>query len=376
KSCKAQPNIVIFLVDDLGIADIGCFGNDTIKTPNIDKLASEGVRLTHHLAPESVCTPSRAAFLTGRYAIRSGLAANPDRIRMFLYLAVPGGLPRNETTFAEVLKDAGYATGMVGKWHLGLNLNSSDDFHFHPLRHGFQHFYGLPLTNLRECKAGHFIFDLVVPNAKRNFLYSLIVLSFTGLLCCLNGLISKRSAFLLCLLSASAYGSFILGEKIRRHTACILMRDYEVVEQPIIFENLTARLTDDAIDFIERKHKDPFLLFMSYVKVHTSLFVTKRFEGHSVHGPYGDNVEEMDWSVGEIMKTVDKLGIKNNTFVYFTSDHGPQPEECAGEYHGGWKGIYKGGKTQGNTVVDGKGFTREGKTQGGNAMVDGKGFTR
>lgn len=116
----AQPNVVIFLVDDLGVGDIGCFGNDTIKTPNIDKLAREGARLTHNLAPESVCTPSRAAFLTGRYAIRSGLAANRERSRMFLFVSVPGGLPQNETTFAEVLQDAGYATG---------NLSTLDSYY-------------------------------------------------------------------------------------------------------------------------------------------------------------------------------------------------------------------------------------------------------
>lgn len=123
--CQAQskPNIVLFMVDDLGIADIGCFGNDTIKTPNIDRLASEGAKLAHHLAPESVCTPSRAAFLTGRYPIRSGLASNPDQHRMFLYLAAQGGLPHNETTFAEVLKDNGYATGNL-KCSLKRNFNS------------------------------------------------------------------------------------------------------------------------------------------------------------------------------------------------------------------------------------------------------------
>ena len=111
--CQAnsKPNVVIFLVDDLGIGDIGCFGNDTIQTPNIDKLASEGVKLTHNLASASVCTPSRAAFLTGRYPIRSGLAASAHSIRMFLYLSGSGGLPQNETTFAKVLRDKGYGTG-------------------------------------------------------------------------------------------------------------------------------------------------------------------------------------------------------------------------------------------------------------------------
>ena len=110
---STKPNIVILMVDDLGVADVGCFGNDTLKTPNIDKLASQGARLTHSLSSESICTPSRAAFLTGRYAIRTGLAAEPNQTRVLLYTSVPGGLPRNETTFAKLLTNAGYSTGML-----------------------------------------------------------------------------------------------------------------------------------------------------------------------------------------------------------------------------------------------------------------------
>lgn len=106
-----RPNFVVLLVDDLGIGDIGCFGNDTIKTPNVDSLAARGVKLSHNLAPESMCTPSRAATLTGRYAVRSGLAAGPEESRVFWPLAKSGGLPRNETTFAEILQDYGYRTG-------------------------------------------------------------------------------------------------------------------------------------------------------------------------------------------------------------------------------------------------------------------------
>ena len=131
---------------------------------------------------------------------------------------------------------------------------------------------------------------------------------------------------------------------------CILMKDYDVVEQPIIFENLTMRFTNEAVNFIRANKDGPFLLYMSYAKVHTALFNTKPFANHSVHGRYGDNVEEMDWSVGQIMAAVDKLGLKENTFVYFTSDNGPHLEETepsSGEYHGGWKGIYKGGKIKG-----------------------------
>ena len=105
-----NPNFVVFLVDDLGIGDIGCFGNDTIKTPNIDRLAARGAKLNHNLSPESICTPSRAAMLTGRYAIRSGLASGPGKLRVISNLACSAGLPNNETTFAEVLQENGYRT--------------------------------------------------------------------------------------------------------------------------------------------------------------------------------------------------------------------------------------------------------------------------
>lgn len=214
------------------------------------------------------------------------------------------------------------------------------------MRQGFQHFYGLPLTNLRECKAGHFIFELIFPNLQRNLCYTLTLVGLSGVVCCFAGLLSKRSAIFMILLCALIYGGFLFALKMRRHFVCFLMRDYEVVEQPIVFENLTLRLTQDAIQFVEQHQSKPFLLFMSYAKVHTSLFTSKKFKGHSVHGQYGDNVEEMDWSVGEIMNTLERLGIKNDTFVYFTSDHGPHLEEISGgEYHGGWNGIYKGGKS-------------------------------
>jgi arylsulfatase A-like enzyme len=108
-----KPNFVVLLVDDLGVGDIGCFGNDTIKTPNVDRLAERGAKLNHNLSPESICTPSRAAMLTGRYAIRSGLASGPGEIRVISSLASSAGLPNNETTFAEVLQENGYRTS---KW--------------------------------------------------------------------------------------------------------------------------------------------------------------------------------------------------------------------------------------------------------------------
>ena len=116
---SAKPNIIVFLVDDLGFGDLGCFGNDTIKTPNIDRLAAEGARLRHDVTPDSICTPNRAAFLTGRYPIRSGLAAGKGELRAFVFTSASGGLPQNETTFAEIASAAGYRTG----WFLRLLSN-------------------------------------------------------------------------------------------------------------------------------------------------------------------------------------------------------------------------------------------------------------
>ncbi|KAL6093751.1 hypothetical protein STEG23_037296 [Scotinomys teguina] len=148
-----RPNFVLIMADDLGIGDPGCYGNTTLRTPNIDRLAREGTKLTQHLAASPLCTPSRAAFFTGRYPVRSGMASH-NRVGVFLFTASSGGLPPREVTFARLLQGRGYATGLVGKWHLGLNCRRRDDFCHHPLRHGFEFFHGIPLTNLRDCRAG------------------------------------------------------------------------------------------------------------------------------------------------------------------------------------------------------------------------------
>ncbi|XP_053167338.1 arylsulfatase D-like isoform X5 [Hemicordylus capensis] len=146
----SRPNILLIMADDLGYGDLGCFGNDTIRTPNIDQLAKEGVKLTQHIAAASLCTPSRAAFLTGRYPIRSGMAATTER-RVIARAGGTGGLPTNETTFAKLLQKQGYATGLIGKWHQGLNCESRNDHCHHPLNHGFDYFYGNPYTLVNEC---------------------------------------------------------------------------------------------------------------------------------------------------------------------------------------------------------------------------------
>ncbi|KAJ7328572.1 hypothetical protein OS493_024492 [Desmophyllum pertusum] len=346
---SARPNILIFLVDDLGIADVSCFGNDTIKTPNIDRLAEEGARLRHDVTPDSICTPNRAAFLTGRYPIRSGLASDRGQLRAFIFTAASGGLPQNETTFAEIASTGGYKTGMIGKWHLGLHSSSNSDFHFHPLKQGFHYFYGLPLSNIKDCEPGQYIIELLVPGLNpTNVLTAGAIIGVTLFICYLTGLFNK-TAFIL-LLTVTALISFAMSTFLIMMSQfnCFVMKNYDVVEQPTILENLTMRFTDEAVNFIRTNKDNPFLLYMSFVKVHTPLFNTRPFVNHSIHGRYGDNVEEMDWSVGQIMAAVEELGLKENTFVYFTSDNGPHLEKVSdtGEYHGGWSGIYKGGKGQ------------------------------
>ncbi|XP_029329644.1 arylsulfatase E-like [Mus caroli] len=145
-----RPNFLLIMADDLGLGDLGCYGNGTLRTPNIDRLARDGVRLAHHLAAEAVCTPSRAAFLTGRYPVRTGMTSGNGH-RVLQWASGAGGLPPEELTFARVLQGRGYVTGLVGKWHLGLNCETSSDLCHHPQRHGFHHFLGLPLGLMGDC---------------------------------------------------------------------------------------------------------------------------------------------------------------------------------------------------------------------------------
>ncbi|KAM4798800.1 LOW QUALITY PROTEIN: steryl-sulfatase-like [Urocitellus parryii] len=208
----SRPNIVLLMADDLGIGDPGCYGNKTLRTPNIDRLASGGAKLTQHLAA-SPLYPSRASFMTGRYSVRSGMASW-HRMGVYIFAASSGGLPPSEVTFAKLVKSQGYSTALIGM--------------------------------------------------------------------------------------ASSGG-----------------------------------------------HADtPFLLLLSFIHVHTAHFSSKEFARKSRHGPYGDGVEEMDWSVGQVLDVLEELGLADKTLVYFTSDHGAHVEEVTakGQRHGGSNGIYKGGK--------------------------------
>uniref|UniRef100_A0A8D1RAR3 Sulfatase N-terminal domain-containing protein n=2 Tax=Sus scrofa TaxID=9823 RepID=A0A8D1RAR3_PIG len=343
-----RPNFVLLMADDLGIGDPGCYGNKTLRTPNIDRLAGGGVKLTQHLAAAPLCTPSRAAFLTGRYPIRSGMAAQ-NQVGVFIFSASSGGLPPSEITFAKLLKSQGYTTALIGKWHLGTNCHNSSDFCHHPLSHGFDYFHGIPVTNLRDCKPGE---GSVFTTAFRLLVFiplqvlALALLTLAGLRWLGLFRVPPALIFSLLFLAALVLGLLLCFLHFFRPLNCFLMRNHDITQQPMSYDNLTQRLTADAVRFIQRNAESPFLLVLSFLHVHTALFSSKIFAGKSKHGAYGDATEEMDWSVGQILDVLDELKLANNTLIYFSSDQGAHVEEVTvkGELHGGSNGIYKGGK--------------------------------
>ncbi len=259
-----QPNFVVLFADDLGYGDLGCYGHPTIRTHELDRMAAEGMRFTQFYSAAPVCTPSRAALLTGRLPIRSGLCADKPRV-LFPFSA--GGIPDSEITLAEALKNKGYATICVGKWHLG-HLPQ-----YLPTRHGFDAYFGIPYSNDMKPTP--------------------------------------------------------------------LMRNEKVIEETAVQETLTPRYTDEAIRFIRKNHDKPFLVYLPYTFPHTPLHASKLFRDTSRRGLYGDVVEEIDWSVGQILATLRVLGLAEHTLVMFTSDNGPW---LVRKQHGGSAGLLRGGK--------------------------------
>jgi len=286
------PNVVIIMADDLGYGDLGTYGNTLLRTPNLDQLAQGGMRFTDFYSSHSNCSPSRAGLLTGRYPLRTGInfpiQPGDDSLgkklnrRVAAWSADLGtsdmvqtaesaspGLPQSEVTLAEALKIAGYTTGIVGKWHLG-------DFRvfpeYHPHRHGFDFYAGVPYSN-------------------DNFPYQ-------------------------------------------------YWKNDKIVEENLGLRQggLTAALTQEAIGFIEANKAQPFFLYFAHKNVHTPLVPSAQFEGKSAAGPYGDSVEELDWSVGQVMQALAARGLLEQTLVFFTSDNGP--------WHLGNPGMLRGRKGQ------------------------------
>ncbi len=278
------PNFIIFNIDDLGYRDIGPYGSDN-KTPNLDRLAAEGRKLTSHYAAP-VCTPSRTSLMTGSY---------PKRALPVPHVLFPGGevgLHPDEITVAEVLKEQGYATGCIGKWHMG------DQPPFLPTSQGFDYYFGIPYSNdMGPASDGSKSNpDVPLPTPEE-----------------VAERLKKRPT------NWDEVGIRGLGQP-----PLPLVENTKVVDRLKVEGqfSVTRRYTEHAIQFLN-EHKDgPFFLYLPHTAVHFPLYPSDGFRGKSPNGLIGDWAEEVDWSVGQVMDTVRELGLDENTLVIFTSDNG------------------------------------------------------
>ena len=274
-----RPNFIIIFCDDLGYGDLACYGSTVHHTPNLDCMAAGGMMFTDFYVTSGVCTPSRSSLMTGCYPRRVDMHVNarpPGNVgRQVLFPQAQKGLNPDEITIAEILKQQGYATACIGKWHLG------DQAPFLPTRQGFDYYYGIPYSN----------------DMDRDF----------------------------CPLP--------------------LMKNEEVIEAPVDQNTITKRYTEEAVRFINENKRGPFFIYLPHAMTHNPLHASDEFRGKSANGIYGDAVEEIDWSTGEIIKTIEKLGLASHTLIIFTSDNG------AAQRWGGSNGILSGWK--GSTLEGG-----------------------
>jgi uncharacterized sulfatase len=268
------------MADDLGYGDLGCYGSEAIETPNLDRMAGDGVKLTSFFSSSAVCSPSRAGLLTGRYPARLGFktplsvywpSRNPTTPIMNAATQIGPGLDTRELTSAQLLKTAGYNTCCIGKWHLG------DMKRYRPHHRGFDHYMGVLYSN-----------DM---------------------------------------------------------TPLPLYRNDEVIEKSPVDQNfLTQKYTREALDWIGGNSDRPFFLYLPHTFPHIPLHASPDFRGRSKGGLYGDVVEELDWSVGEVLNALEKNKIADNTLVFFTSDNGPWYQGSPGGRRGRKGEFFDGGQ--------------------------------
>lgn len=253
-----KPNYVFVFIDNLGNGDFGCFGSKLHRTPNIDRVAAEGMKFTSFYVASGVCTPSRAALMTGCYPRRVGMHESGAKLPVLRPVDTKGLNPE-ETTVAEVLKSVGYATGIFGKWHLG------DQPDFLPTRQGFDEYFGIPYS------------DDMVPNPR-----------------------------------------------LPSYPPLPLLRNETVIEAPVDRNFLVKRCTEEVIAFIERHRQQPFFVYLPHTMPGSTAhpFSSPAFRGQSKNGEYGDAVEELDWSVGQILAALQRLGLDDRTLLVITPDNG------------------------------------------------------
>ncbi|MEO1999633.1 MAG: sulfatase, partial [Planctomycetaceae bacterium] len=276
-----RPNVVLIFVDDLGYADIGCFGSTKHRTPHVDRIASEGMRLTSFYVTSGVCSPSRASLMTGCYPRRVNLHVD-HKGGWVLFPRGRKGLHPDEITMAEVLRGAGYATAIVGKWHLG------DQPKFLPTRQGFDSYFGIPYSN-----------DMGWTDRKH-----------------------------------------------RRYPPLPVLENENVVEQEPDQSSLTRRYTERAVQFITANKDRPFFLYLPHTMPHWPQYSSERFAGKSRNGKWGDAVEEVDWSTGVILDKLQQLKLEKKTLVVFMSDNGGATRHGASNapLKGGKGSTFEGGQ--------------------------------
>jgi arylsulfatase A-like enzyme len=281
---EQMPNVVLIFADDLGYGDLGCYGATKLKTPNIDKLAAEGRRFTDAHSASAVCTPSRYALMTGEYPHRKSLYAP-------VFLKTGLVVDTQQQTMASVLKDAGYETAIIGKWHLGFGDKTPDwngELKPGPLECGFDYYYGVPVVNSHPpfvYVENHQVVGLVPDDP---FVY---------------GQTAKTK---------------VVPEKMQLNAiggadaAHALYDDYQV----------GTHLTKKAVEWIKARGKNKFFLCFTTTNIHHPFTPAPRFQGTSECGLYGDFVHELDWMVGEVVKTLEEQGVADNTLIIVTSDNG------------------------------------------------------
>jgi arylsulfatase A len=265
----AKPNFIIIFTDDQGYSDLGCFGSETIKTPNIDQLAAEGRKFTNFMVPSPVCTPSRAALLTGSYPKRVGLHKH------VLFPTSNYGLNPEEYTIADHLKSLGYSTACIGKWHLGHHPETL------PRANGFDSYYGIPYSN-----------DMNHPDNK--------------------GKVNPASD-----------ESWQNQDEFVKQWNTPLVENEEIIEIPVNQRTITRRYTDRAISFITENKDKPFFLYLPHSMPHIPLFVPEDANDPDPKHAYKAVIEHIDAEVGRIVKSIRELGLAEKTYIIFTSDNGP-----------------------------------------------------
>jgi arylsulfatase A-like enzyme len=287
---KDKPNFVLIFIDDLGYGDLGCFGSKTIRTPHLDRLAAEGRKFTSFVAASSLCTPSRAALLTGSYPKRIGMAEG------VLFPTSTTGLNPDEHTIADHLKQQGYATACFGKWHLGHHRETL------PRAHGFDVYFGIPYSN-----------DMNHPDNEGKPQYDTEGMDMLW----------------------KDPGSTLTKWKTP------LLENEEIVELPVDQRTITRRCTDRGVAFIKENQKRPFFLYLPYSMPHIPLYVPDELRDPDPKRAYSNTVGHLDAEIGRIIDTLRERDLAKNTYVIFTSDNGPWLKF---EHHGGSAGPLRDGK--------------------------------